>query len=171
MGVQQWMRTSGSAAVVGLVIALLGNTAVAQGNGQLEFTLPIQAVSCDEPPADNPETPCGPTVGATFDVTSQGGEPLDSCTTEEATLEGGVVGFCSVEVPFETTVIITENVATIPDGYVPVENPITFQIPAVKTDPTIINFYNVPQDDNDYTNGLVEALVEELVEILRKILE
>lgn len=168
---QRWMRTHGTAAVVGLVIALIGNTVVAQDNGDEKFNLPIQAVSCEEAPADNPRTPCEATEGATFDVATEDGEPLDSCTTEEVTLEGGVVGLCSVAVPFETKVVVTENGATIPDGYIPVENPITFQVPAVKSDPSIVRFYNVLEDDSDYSSDLVEALVEELVDILRKILE
>lgn len=85
---------------------------------------------------------CAPVSGVAFDVALENGEYVGSCETDER-------GICSLSVPFEATVVVSEDVTTGTAGYAPVENPITTQ---AVTEFAHAMFVNVPE-----TNGSADS--------------
>lgn len=91
-----------------------------------EITFRISKYACDRDPgnvspaAGNIPDYCDPTAGVTFTVETEDGSFTGSCTTESS-------GMCSLMVPNEATVTVTEDLTTAPDLTVPRENPITTQ--------------------------------------------
>jgi hypothetical protein len=69
--------------------------------------------------------PNGHEIGARFTVTHEDGEYIGECTLEGNGDEPYPIS-CRVDVPRGTTVVVTLDVTTITPGYVPVENPISF---------------------------------------------
>jgi murein DD-endopeptidase MepM/ murein hydrolase activator NlpD len=69
--------------------------------------------------------PNGHEIGAQFTVTTGDGDVLGSCTLEGQGDEPYELG-CRVDVPRNTTVVVTLDESTITPGYTPVENPLYF---------------------------------------------
>jgi len=98
----------------------------ASASAQQEITFRIGKFTCSQDPgrvslaAGNIPDDCTPTSGVTFTVTAQDGSTIGSCTTDGT-------GICSLPVPNEATVTVTEDETTGPVGYAPRENPITTQ--------------------------------------------
>lgn len=130
---QRWVSVGSCAAVVALLLALTGSfgPGVAAQGISAEFVLGISAVNCDDQPPENitvPQEGCEPADGAIFEVATEDGEDVGSCTAARV-IEDAITASCSVPIPFGATVIVTEDEASIPEGYVPDENPQTFTAP------------------------------------------
>ncbi|MGH2557985.1 MAG: hypothetical protein ACRDJH_02900 [Thermomicrobiales bacterium] len=107
------------------------------------FDLPILAVNCERVPtveggqesihaAFTPTgvAECDPGIGAAFTVTdAETADVYGSCIAEAGNGTDPVTANCTVQVPYGTTVVVTEDVATIPAGYEPLENPKTVPTP------------------------------------------
>lgn len=91
-----------------------------------QITFRISKYTCPEDPgnvsvaAGNIPASCAPTAGVGFSVAAQDGTQIGTCTTDGT-------GVCSLQVPNEATVTVTEDTTTAPAGYAPRENPITTQ--------------------------------------------
>ncbi len=99
--------------------------------------------------------------GVTFEVATEDGVVLGSCTTEISVIQTSEVATCYVlEVPYDTLLIIIEDTSTGPAGYVPLLNPqwMTIERPAPDAQdytPTAV-FVNIPAEtggDSDPTDG------------------
>lgn len=147
-----------------LLIALLTvfgamSTAV---SAQQEITFTINTFTCSQDPGDvsvaagNIPDYCTPTSGVSFSVAAQDGTVIGTCTTDAN-------GVCSLQVPNEATVTVTEDESTGPAGNVPRENPITTQavtefagalfihIPAAAPQPTAVP--SLPETGTGSGNG------------------
>jgi hypothetical protein len=93
------------------------------------FTLTVGTYLCDVNPYETSDATCEPAAGVVVVVTLESGEPIGSCTSEsEPTPNGGVFSGCGVDgVPFNATLLVTEDTASIPAGYVPINSPQVFQ--------------------------------------------
>jgi hypothetical protein len=116
----------------GPVLALaLFVTAAIPGAAQSEgtFTLSVGTHLCDANPYETSNATCEPAAGVVVLVTLESGEHIGSCTSEsEPTPNGGVYSGCGVDgVPFNATLLVAEDAATIPAGYVAVNSPQVFQ--------------------------------------------
>jgi hypothetical protein len=97
-------------------------------------SLPIAAARCAQAPGERiEEADCEPITGARFEVATEDGAFLGACITEDvaAPQPGLLVGVCEVPVPPSVTVVVTEDVSTIPAAYAPSRNPITVETPAL----------------------------------------
>jgi hypothetical protein len=56
---------------------------------------------------------------------------------------------CIVSVPNEATVVVTEDVSTVTEGYAPRENPITTQAVTEFAGAVFVNILQAPPDDGD----------------------
>jgi len=118
--------------VLGLfpVLALLLTMSVHSASAQEPETydLLIMARNCDSELVEfftQPQEGCVQAGGAFFNVTSDAGAFLGNCEAEVN--ETPIFAGCTVEVPYGSTGFVTEDLASLPDGYVPVENPVTFR--------------------------------------------
>lgn len=132
-------------AMVALLVALGSMTMTAPIAAQEEINFDIAKFDCERDPMEAGDdislpgaiTPdyCTPVSGVAFEVALENGDVIGSCTTDES-------GICSLSVPFEATVVVTEDVTTGTAGYAPVENPITTQ---AVTEFAHAMFINVPE--------------------------
>lgn len=130
-----------------LSLTSLGGSPVAAQDANT-YPFVISATACDDFPVTAPETQCQPKVGAVFRLTTESGEALGSCTTEPRS-QGGIAAECAIDLPFGITVVVFEDPATIPAGYVPVENPQVVETPpnlAGAGEPPAVAFVNVLQE-------------------------
>lgn len=112
-----------------LVLAMFAITAIpsaAQNEGT--FNLSVGTLLCDANPYETSDATCEPVAGVVV-VTLESGEFVGSCTSESGpTPNGGSYSGCGVDgVPFNATLLVAEDPATIPSGYVPVNSPQIFQ--------------------------------------------
>lgn len=132
------MRTSGIgpslpkliAIVAMLAFASIGSAVAAQEDET--FSLGIVVVNCDvNPPAQitQPEDGCAPGNGIEFIATDAGGTVIGTCVSQIPDVEDAYTGGCSMEIPFGSTVTVTQNMATVPAGYAPMENAQLFTAP------------------------------------------
>lgn len=110
-------------------------------------TLFIIAVNCPAG-ADSFDDGCAPAAGATFAVAAADGTALGGCTAAVGTFrDSGEIGVCTLVVPIGT-VTVTEDVASLPAGTAPTENP---RVVEVRIDPLaadylpVASFLNVAQ--------------------------
>lgn len=138
--------------VVALVVMIAGLGAVSLLTaGAQDRTTPINllvsAVDCPDFEALSAGG-CEPAAGVAFTVTLPSGEEIGACTTEIDTMQDRTAGFCSVEVPLGT-LVVTEDLSTVTEGYAPVENPRTVEIGPQDPDRTTYlptaGFVNVAQ--------------------------
>lgn len=138
------------AAMLAMLVGL--GTVIAPGAAaQTEINFDVAKFNCERDPemaGDAISIPgaivpdyCTPVSGVAFEVALENGDVLGSCTTDER-------GICSLSVPIEATVVVTEDVTTGTAGYAPVENPITTR---AVTEFAHAMFINVPE-----TTGLPE---------------
>jgi hypothetical protein len=78
----------------------------------------------------------------TIRVTDQSGTVVAECTSSE----GDHAGYCSIQVPLGTTITVTEDLSTVPEGYAPTKNPIVVDTPPPPgaTGEWIKEFINIP---------------------------
>lgn len=109
------------------VLAIFAIPSTAQPEGT--FTLSVGTHICDANPYETSNAACEPVAGIVVVVTLESGEFVGSCTSESGpTPYGGVYSGCGVDgVPFNVTLLVAEDAATIPAGYVPVNSPQVFQ--------------------------------------------
>ncbi len=100
-------------------------------------------VSCDA-------TLCGPEFSVQVSVTTQEGEFLGSCTVMGNLLDQSHVPGCAVDFASQPTgtLIVTEDVSTLPAGYGPVENPIYVDSTQLGSASHDVIFQNVLQTVN-----------------------
>ncbi|HEV2072731.1 MAG TPA: hypothetical protein VGR29_03730, partial [Thermomicrobiales bacterium] len=149
--------------------ALVGaNGVVAQRSGddaQVDTTgLGIRKYLCPSAAAfESGSADCELGPGVTFEVATEDGEVLGSCTTEISVIQTSEVATCYVlDVPYDTLLIITEDTSTGPAGYVPLRNPQTMTIErrpdAQDYAPTAV-FVNIPAEtggDGEETEATTE---------------
>lgn len=82
----------------------------------------------------------GTAFGARFTVTSEDDEVLGSCTLE-GDASSPPYQYCTVDVPDGLTVSVRQDPDSIPAGYAPVENPITFDTRFPTTTPHQIDVF------------------------------
>lgn len=131
-----------------LVVLLLGATRgiAAPTPPVAPFRLGILAVSCRAlPVAPIPaDDGCRPTVGARFRVTTPSDGVLGVCRAEIAR-GSDPFAECVVKVPWGDTVVVTEDPASLPTGYTPRANPLSWLTAAEPPDGThpAVRFVNV----------------------------
>jgi hypothetical protein len=96
----------------------------------------VNAINCpdlpepDEFPFDNWEHECEPAPGVGFFAQVEGVD-IGSCVTAVNTApEPQSVAYCTIPVNFGTTVVVVEDVSTVPEGYIAVDPPVvTVEVP------------------------------------------
>ena len=131
--------------VLAAVTALFGFAALAPPaaaqDAPATITFRISKYSCPtdpgrvSPAVGNIPEECDPVGGVTFTVALEDGTVVGTCTTD-------ATGLCQLQAPNEATVVVTEDVSTVPAGYRPRENPITTR---VVTEFAGALFINLPQ--------------------------
>ena len=122
------------------------------------FTLSNVAAICERTPTAFPFQggDCVPAEGAVIVVTTDVGTLVGTCIAvpEEA---GSLIASCSVDVPFGTVVLVTEDVATITPGYAPESNPQRFEVPSGPPDGPFGGpvFVNLPLTDDGTPDAVV----------------
>jgi hypothetical protein len=111
----------------------------------------IGGANCDADPRDNPDAICAPAGGVDINVSLESGEFIGSCTLKTSfTPYGGVWAICGVKgVPFNSTLIISEDPDSLPVGYVPLTSPQTYEIAETIPgggDQTTVSFTNILQE-------------------------
>lgn len=115
-------------AAVALALALMGLAAshLAASAQEQMIDFRVAKYTCETDPgsispiADNAPADCELTAGVTFTIEAEGLDSALTCTTDDT-------GMCTVQVPNEAAVTVTEDTSTAPDGYAPRENPIETQ--------------------------------------------
>jgi hypothetical protein len=154
----QVLRGTVAGAVIALLLAGFDAQPVAAQDSEETFTLSIVAMLCDELPnlGTLQGAGCVPAVGASFEVTTEAGDLIDSCVAEP--LDGAVTAFCRVEVPYGSTVVTTLDESTIPEGYALYSaNPQTTEIPSVRNGefpgPVFIALLQAEDGNGDANDG------------------
>lgn len=136
-----------------LLVASYASPAVSAQDVPEEITFRISKYTCARDPgnvstaAGNIPDYCEPTAGVSFTVESEDGAFTGSCTTDDS-------GLCSLMVPNEATVTVTEDTTTAPAGTVPRENPITTQ---AVTEFAGALFINLPAPGDDEPTELPDT--------------
>lgn len=95
------------------------------------YDLIILVRNCEDEPSD-PSSPmqegCVSGNGAFFNVTSDSGDFLGNCEAASTDQSTSMFASCIVEVPYGTTGIVTEDLASIPN-FAPGANPVSFTAP------------------------------------------
>jgi hypothetical protein len=66
---------------------------------------------------------CTPASGVTVSAQLLDGGALGSCVTEAGMVRDAAVGYCYIEVPYGVEVLVTQDDATLSQGYVSTNNP------------------------------------------------
>lgn len=148
------------AVVLGSAVGIASSVAAQDTPDDDTIALGIQKYNCPTAAAfDAGSANCELGGGVTFEVATVDGEVLGTCTTEIGVVRTSEVAYCYVMgLPFDTELVITEDLSTGPAGYVPLENPkvMTIERPAPDAadfTPTAV-FVNVLADaDTDEGNG------------------
>jgi hypothetical protein len=120
---------------------VLGAQGAAAQDESATYALDVMTYQCEESPCEAEPTPVG---DVTVLVSSEdGATDYGSCTT---TIDGQPAG-CSVEVDPGTTVAVTVDANTIPDGYALLDYPVIYDVPAEKTAVGDVQLYLTPQVD------------------------
>ena len=114
------------------------------------FTLSISAFNCDTDPGSSVNARCVSNAGTVVTVSLESGSLIGSCTLEPfETPYGGVASVCGVVgVPFNSTLIVAEDLTTLPAGYTAINSPqvfVTTDLIPGGGDQAVINFFNVLQ--------------------------
>jgi hypothetical protein len=119
------MRTMQHLTALWILLALTGLTRTDPIAAQpLDGGFPIYGLICDSNPgivhpAEGPFPPegCKGAEGVEMIVETGDARPIGSCTTDAS-------GYCTVDAPFDSVVIVRQNDRTVPSGHVPTRNPI-----------------------------------------------
>jgi hypothetical protein len=141
---------------MGLVrmMALSGASALAQESATT--SLLVRDVYCptDEGYAGGG---CEPAAGVTVSAQRPDGTPLGSCVTEAGVVQTQEAGYCYIEVPYGIEVLVTQDDATLAEGYVSTNNPQRVYIKlAEEWGPDYIpvaGFINTPADEGTDTGA------------------
>lgn len=104
--------------------------AASAGGGEMR-PMGITATMCQG--TEGSSTDCEWAIGSRFTVTLESGEFIGSCTLEgNPVITAPIAGDrqCKVNIPTDTQVIVTLDLASIPAGYVVDQNPLLFEWPA-----------------------------------------
>lgn len=114
-----------------------GDTPAEEGPTPDGWNRELFSTLCAEPPPGPgpiyaPYEGCEAAEGVTMIVTDEAGETtFGTCeTTSPSSAEGAAS--CFVVIPYDTTAVITQDPATVPEGYVPLDESQTFQAPAAE---------------------------------------
>ncbi len=154
-------RMRSAASGLGMLVALalvltagLGaaTAAKAQANGGIVIGATI---SC------NNATECGPEYNVEVTVTTEDGEFLGTCTVTGNVLDQSHVPACAVDFPFRPsgTLIVTEDVSTLPAGYAPVEDLIHVDSTQLGRASHDVIFQNVPQSQSVSTGQTSDVAI------------
>ena len=98
---------------------------------ETRLNVPIDVVNCTSMPAGmflrSRDPACMPGIGIWFEAVDEDGTFYGNCVTELS--PSGLSGQCRIELPWGSTVIVTEDEDTVPVGYAPRFNPLTFGVP------------------------------------------
>jgi hypothetical protein len=123
------------AGVMAFMVA--GSTmAVAQDDAETGYDLHIIVRNCATELVEfftRPQEGCVPGDGAFFNVTSSDGAFLGNCEATGSNPNRVFAG-CIVRVPSGSTVVVTEDLASLPEGYMPETNPVTLTAPVGPVD-------------------------------------
>lgn len=127
-------KTVGILSAFLLVLAFSTSTVAQAETDEGTFSLPIFVRNCEEPVTvfyTQPQEGCVPGDGAFFNVYSDSGEFLGNCeANRSAANPNPIYAGCTVEVPFDSTGVITEGLASIPESYAPTTNSRPFFAPS-----------------------------------------
>ena len=119
-----------------------GGASVAAQDDTATYDLQITTSQCEESPCtDDIATPIGDVV--VYVTSADGTIDYGSCTT---TIDADPTG-CSVAVDPETSVEVTVDESTIPEGYVALDYPVVYDVPAETTEVGDVWIYFSPQED------------------------
>ncbi|MCC6790641.1 MAG: hypothetical protein IT336_03095 [Thermomicrobiales bacterium] len=128
------------------------------------FDLPIAVINCTAMP-DTPiflteSAECDPAPGVWFEATATDGTWLGACVSGG---ESAIAAGCTIPVPYDTTVVITEDEETVAPGYAPRDNPITVDTPSPgppQGERSALGFVNLPVPAAQPTSGASGPVVE-----------
>jgi len=125
----------------------------AQGNGGMVIGA---SISCDS------ANDCGPEFSVQVSVTTEDGEFLGACTVTVNLLDHSHLPACSVDFPFRPsgTLIVTEDVSTLPAGYAPEENPIYVETTELGRASHDVAFQNMPQSGSVSVGQTSDVAIE-----------
>lgn len=125
--------------------------ALAQDEG---YFLSIGVRDCNVDSSGEPSD-CVIDEGVTMTVETPTGDLIGSCVTEVIVpLPGSEYTACSVVTPFDTEVIVSQDSASVADGYTPTQGPIAFTTPSRNPDGIVgpdVYFLNALQVDDPVT--------------------
>lgn len=125
------------AALAGNILAAPPRAAAQEG---ADYDLQVNAWQCETTACDDQQNLGGAVVEA---VDANTDESYGTCTTPE----DGHPNTCDITVPAGTFISVSIDPSTIPDGYMPVENPIYYQVPDKKTAVGDVSFTVVPASE------------------------
>ena len=114
------------------------------------YELGMVAANCERMPTAFPFQggDCVPAIGTVIVVTTLEGTLVGTCIAK-ASAPGDVVAGCSVPVPLGSSVVVTEDTASLTSGYMPTQNPQRFDMPSAPPDGAFGGpvFLNLPTND------------------------
>jgi len=140
----------------GACVAAATETPEGQGEG---YELRVGSALCQAPPPQPPTfkgADCAPAAGVLIRVVSQAtGELLGTCTTDTAQSLGPAAG-CSMLIPYETDVLVSQDPSTLPAGYAPTLDTIFTGSPPPGPPMGLLSspiFINLPMGDDEAEGG------------------
>lgn len=118
------------ALLITLAIASIGTAVSAQDADT--YALGVVVVNCDvNPPAQITiaEEGCAPGDGIEITATDSTSNVIATCIADIAEPGESFTAGCSLDIPYGSTVTVTQNMATIPAGYAPIDNAQEFTAP------------------------------------------
>lgn len=120
-----------------LIVALSGGTLLgetsAQGTDDGTIGVSGSVTTCTQPldvGAVNPNEVCEAIEGIGFTFADEAGEVITYCTAEAADVPEPKAAGCAIDIPYSSTVTVTLDESTIPDGYyLYSQNPQSFTAP------------------------------------------
>lgn len=114
--------------VLGLVTVLSAGTS-AQNDPDGQYDVVVISSTCDASLNDTADATCEALPGATILFSAEDGTLLGQCVTELGTFDGAPSASCTFPVDYGTTVIVRQDPATVPEGYVLFQNNLAISVP------------------------------------------
>lgn len=114
--------------VLGLVTVLSAGTS-AQNDPDGQYNVVVISSTCDASLNDTADATCEALPGATILFNAENGTLLGQCVTELGTFDGAPSASCTFPVDYGTTVIVSQDPATVPEGYVLFQNNLAISVP------------------------------------------
>ncbi|HET7036368.1 MAG TPA: hypothetical protein VFI42_11865 [Thermomicrobiaceae bacterium] len=134
----EWVRPARVVVVLAAALVLFMALAAQAAAANIDFR--VAAFNCMSDPGPLSlakgaiPSDCTPATGVAFTVSDTSGAPLANCTTNAS-------GLCILSLTEGSTVVVAEDPATAPEGFVPRENPISTP---VETEFASAVFVNLP---------------------------